>query len=387
MALQLNMFDFLIKPIRDADAKEGNDFVKRFLQRPQEMWSDTHDRIQAVKTLWSVVDCEDEYLQFLKWIVGWTSEPELEAITSRLTDDQLRRLISISARLWKERGSEDTIADILKNLSGARVRVITWFDLRWIVGETEIGEGWEDFDSWFIGDEYTFQLRMVDNGTLDKVFVRQIVNLMRAMGETIEIAYVKFLDQFFVDNDSSQWARIVGSGAIPVLNGYMHLDNTSSAEAAEVNVPGADGWTVYSVTAKLASTVDGGSGAWLLGFYADGMTDGYRIVADIVNNQVQLIEVTSSTPTVLGTVDMLTLGVTLRLDFWNVVRAVVTPEGATNRIKVYIEAVEVFDVTDSNHSDGSVVVGHQSGADAKCEQVEVFDVPMDIDIVGPNYEE
>lgn len=133
MTVPSQIFDYLILPIREADQREGNDFLKRYLLGPQNVWEDTDQKIKDIPQLWSVVDCPDEFLKFLKWIVGWTSE--LDSVTQDLIFDELRRLISISGRLWKLRGPEDTVVDVMRFATGQRNRVWNWFDFRWVLAD------------------------------------------------------------------------------------------------------------------------------------------------------------------------------------------------------------------------------------------------------------
>ena len=380
MALQLKLYNFLHHTIRHADQKDGRQFVERYLAGPQAWWEATHDKIEAVKDLWSVVDCPDVYLKYLKWIVGWTSE--LDGVTSGLTYLQLRRLISVSASLWKERGPEDTIKDILRLLTGQRVRVWNWFDWRILVGEVEMGEDLSGFDPWLIDDPYTFQVRIVDDGALNRALVRQLVNLMRACGETIDVSYLTFLDLFEVDYDAGQWARDgAGSGDIPVANGQLHLDDTGVIEIAEVSLTGATAWDEYCVTARLQASISATGGPGLQFYRADNLNY-YLVGLDIASNKVELYKFVSGAPTLLSSVDRV-----LHNDLWYVLRVVVVDEASTNRIKIYLDADEITDVTDSTYAQGSVALGHQAGDDLICSEIEIFSVPMDTDEITPNYSE
>ena len=68
--IELAMYDFIIGPIRDKDHTEGNLFLKRLLTGSQLLWEADQLRIDSIKDLWSVTQCPDEYLKYLKNIVG-----------------------------------------------------------------------------------------------------------------------------------------------------------------------------------------------------------------------------------------------------------------------------------------------------------------------------
>lgn len=131
MAPPRKIYDFIIEPIRTMDQREGEMFLQRFLNGPQQVWVALDQIITTIPKLWSVTECPDQFLKYLKWIVGWTSE--LDNITRELSDDELRRLISISAQLWKERGSDDALINVLYFATGARCRYWNWFDFRWVL--------------------------------------------------------------------------------------------------------------------------------------------------------------------------------------------------------------------------------------------------------------
>ncbi|KKN12117.1 hypothetical protein LCGC14_1019610, partial [marine sediment metagenome] len=138
--LPLRSFDFLTQVIRDADKSDGNLFLERYYDGIQEVWEDIQTKIFAIKDLSSVTDIPDEFLEFLKNIVGWTNEPITRRVTDSLTPAALRRLIAASVPLWRQRGPEDAIVDFLELLEGERTRVWNWFDLRWILDEASLDE-------------------------------------------------------------------------------------------------------------------------------------------------------------------------------------------------------------------------------------------------------
>ena len=80
--------------------------------------------------------------------VGFTKE--LDNIISGVSDDDLRKIISLAVALWKKKGLEVGYADIIRVFTGANVRIFNWFDFRYIVGEQQLGESQLGDDSWFI---------------------------------------------------------------------------------------------------------------------------------------------------------------------------------------------------------------------------------------------
>ena len=215
------------------DKREGREFLRRWLLGPQNVWETIDAKLNEVPKLWSVTECPDEYLKFLKWIVGWT--PELDNITSQLGFDELRRLISISGRLWKQRGTESTIIDVMFFATSARCRIWNWFDFRWVLGVNAFDETRESESSWLLPlpdpsvwgvgsrkPERTSVLRIVDDGALNRTLVLNLLRLMRGNGERWEVVYLSLLDLFIIAGDDTQWTK-ADAESLVVAGGVMSL--------------------------------------------------------------------------------------------------------------------------------------------------------------------
>lgn len=385
--LTLDIYRFLIKPIRDQDLQYGNLFVQRLLQGSQSVWETIQAKIFAIKDLWSLTQIPDAFLQYLKNIVGWTDEAALKRVTDALDYDTLRRLIAASVPFWKKRGPEDTIIDLLQLVTGERVRIWNWFDFRWVLDETELGEDHQGRDPWIIalppeGDaEHRFNVRIVDSGSLDHELVVNLVKLCRPVGERIEVSYIDFLDRFLVVNEFSQWRLETGT-EITVAGGTMTLGDDTLAELALIDGDTPAAWANYVIYARLrggdAGTAGRGVGVM---FYGADANNGYRAYLDIAAATLYLDKLVGGAPTTLGTY---VFGAILTVEQWFGLRVHVEAEASTNRIKVYVDAEERINVTDSAHSSGTAGVFHANGTTIEVDEVEVFLTPLETDTVDIN---
>lgn len=148
--LKQRVYGFIIESIRDEDQRRGKQFLERYLEGPQEVWKQIFTKFFEIGSCWSSEDAPSLVVPHLKNIVGWTKS--LEPITDRLDESTLRRLIADSSQFWKERGPEAAIASILRLTTGARLRILNWFDFRWISDETELNWDWGAYDSWVVSD-------------------------------------------------------------------------------------------------------------------------------------------------------------------------------------------------------------------------------------------
>lgn len=258
--LNLSMYNFLIKGIRDADqSDEGGRFVERFLMGPQTIWSQTIQTIFDIPKLWSASEAPDTILQYLKRIVGWT--PDTDTITDALDFATLRRLIAASVRFWKTRGPESSIEDLLQLMTGARSYVNNWFQLRFILDEVLLGEEHgKGTDPWLLStpgegdhEEQTYNIRIVDNGSLNHQLVRDVAKLTRPSGERVLITYLGFLDRFETESDLTQWSfPNTGTGMThSATGGRLHMITSiggGSGEYAFASVDGNQDWSSYVVS-------------------------------------------------------------------------------------------------------------------------------------------
>ncbi len=382
--LPLRAFDFLTQVIRDADKSDGNLFLERYYDGIQEAWEDIQTKIFAIKDLSSVTDISDEFLQFLKNIVGWTDELVTRRVTDRLNVSELRRLIAASVALWRGRGPEDSIVDFLQFLVGQRTRVWNWFDLRWILDEASLDETHQGRDPFLLDlpqdgdDPQRFNIRIVDPGTLDREQVRNVVKLMRPIGERVDISYITFLDQFTTDGDNFQWEALDGS--LPTVEDGVAKLPSSSANFPAVNVEGSDTWSEY--VAFWRAKVSGG-GVFAINFYVVDALNFYQVGVSVPGNTITLLKVVAGTQTPLVTFDFSLQG-TLLVDRFYGIRIHIATEGITNRIKVYVDGELIINTTDSAHSQGSIGFMNFVGSALEVDEVEMFLTPLETDEVGLN---
>jgi len=393
--LSLDMYKFLIMPIRHQDKINGNLFVKRLLHGGQQIWQYTHQKAHDIKKLWSVTECPDAFLIYLKNIVGWTKE--LESITGGLDTTVLRRLISVSAPLWKNRGPEDAIADLFRVLTAQRTRIWNWFDFRWILEETGFGQEQQGYDPWLVDlpgppnyDENRMNLRIVDDGETAHQLIRDVVNLMRATGERIEISYINFLDLFEADEDTSQWETLSGTigYTINVADGLMTLNNTGvGGDKVLTNIENNEDWLNYVVAARFklhregTSDVRGG-----IIFYYHDSDNYYWAELRIGENKVYLNKRVSGVESVVASFDMISFPETLYEDVYYMMRVQMIQEGTGNRLKVWLDNNLTVDTTDGDVFRGNLGLIHNEECSMTVDEVEMFETPLETDTVDINYQ-
>ena len=384
-ALPLKKYDFLIKEIRDQDQQSGAQFVERFLEGGQAVWDDTISRIFSVKDLSSVENCPDDYLQFLKAIVGWTGP--VADFTKNLEAATLRRLISLSAGLWKKRGSETAIVDVLNILVPSRVLIWSWFDIRWMTDETGFDEMRQGRDPWLfsmpLADPYYPEhwsiIRIVDPGVDVRPTVQSVVELMRPVGENFLIVYLLFLDLFEIDEDLAQWD--ISSAPLATVNeGMAQLTDDSSREIMLANVPDCELWDESMIYARLRGTKAATSEKGLRVDFMNASGLGYCAYLDLYANKVVLASTSGFVTTILDSFDFSTVPYELQEDVWYGLRIQTAWEGSDLRFKVYVGGVERIDYLESAGSvvsaAGTAGFGHDVGVTMEVSEFEVMGLPV-----------
>lgn len=481
----LDMYDFIIFEIRKNDLqgspRPGTEFLKRYLKGPNRQWQQTIGFIRSLPDLWNIEKIADDKLKFLKAIVGWTDAPLQRKVTEAISDESLRRLIAVSGRLWKQRGPEDTIIDILSLLTVARCRIWNWFDFRWILDETELGEEHQGRDAWLVHlpatveqelliDQNTFfnkatgnsasatvpqtissdakpgdvfritdgpqsgyqakiagivgaspatinfdpdfstngivgpftnvtwnivdeqfapddymrsNLRIVDNGALDRTLVRRILQLMRPTGERFDITYLTLLDLFLIEGDDTQWNPPTG-GNLAVTGGMLQLDSSGVAEdtyAIDIN---AVNWAQYVVSARMRGTSTIAAALWGLTFYRTNASNYYSFLLDTVLQLLYLKKTVAGVTSTIATADLSLLGFNIYPDVFYTLRATIVIEGATNRIQLFVDGFKLVNTTDNALVAGSVGFKHDINAKLDVDEIEVFELALGVDSVEIN---
>jgi hypothetical protein len=235
------------------------------------------------------------------------------------------------------------------------------------------------------GGEQEYQVRVVDDGSLDRELVRNLVKLTRPLNERVDIFYVGFLDLFVTDGDKSQWTDEAGVSV--VSGGTMTLQLNSALESTYVSVDQSLSWSTYSVTWKVK-----GDATFDLLFYRVAETDHYFVRVITALNSVSgrgTIELwvrNANVNTLLST-EELPLGFFFSDELNHCIRVEVVRVGALNAIKVIVDAEIILSVNNGVHTAGSVGIRRQTsngGGVLTLDEIELFFLPASVDRIDIN---
>lgn len=387
---QLNqrIYDFILKSLRESDQKNGK-LLERYLDGPQDVWTAIQEKIFSLKTLWDYTKIDDELLKYMKNIVGWTTE--LDYITDHMSYEQLRRLISISVAFWKKRGTEDSIEDILRFILFVDVRIITWFDYRWLIDENYLTLENRGFDTWLLdlpeeGTEQNYSvLKVVDDGTLDRTLLKNFLGMMRPVGERIEIYYMLFMDLFETVGYDAKWDAFtngtLADGALDVTDGTAKLSDNTTTQSAFISSSDTASWGKFMFSTKLRAneTTTGEYGVWINAQDsidpADEPTGGFKARLDVANNLVWF----DSESVSFGPIGTLYPNV-----WYDLTVRVRTLEDTSVQYDVSVDGESLLSVNRNTDKTGRVGVYHDANAVLELGEVDVFPIPTETELIDIN---
>jgi len=380
----LDIYRFIIEGIRNEDNKTG-EFLKRFLDGPQEVWEQIEIRMFEFLELWDALNVEDQYLKYLKTQVGWTKD--LDHITDNVDDIALRKLIINAIDIWKQRGSETIIEDIITFSTGAKNKIFNWFDYRNLVDERALGDDYWISDS--IDDtpaglsEYTMLSKIVDDGFLNRQLVVDLIALMKPSNELVQIIYHDFLDYFEIVGDDIQWITNVGE-ILTIEDEMMKLTGANDTGVI-ADVLGSDSWDQYAFSSKVNLVrPDVGYIANFSIFYQWVDDQNYRRITigrSESNHKISFFRSVAGVEIIeRGGLQLDDIGIPIHFDSFYKYQIKIITESTSQRIQIYIDENEIINQLFMTLPGGTIGFSHTL-SEIQIKDVEIMPLPSDTDIV------
>lgn len=144
-----DIYSFLIDSVRNQDKDAGNLLIWRWLRQAQHRFDEMQCRIRDLMKLFDPETADAKALPYIRWMVGLADSVGLP--WADLTEDEIRRLISIWPLVNGLRGTDLGVHEFLRRLLYKAPMITNYFDWRAILDEVEIGEARvEGADLWMI---------------------------------------------------------------------------------------------------------------------------------------------------------------------------------------------------------------------------------------------
>lgn len=248
-------------------------------------------------------------------------------------------------------------------------------DTTTLLGQT--GSPSTDVSSYRVGvdpDEYSSDLRVVDDGTLNRTLLEGMVALLRPAGERLFVRYLNFLDDF---RDSFSWNKTSGTVVPDTDAGELLLSDASAETAIVTDYPGDASWT--EVRCELQLKLESISLWGEVRFYYSDPDNFYAVRVNPGTPSVTLEKVTAGVRSVLDT-HLLTV---YHVGVYYTVHVAVDDTGSGHQIKYFLDGELLGSAVDVDHTSGKVGVAAEAGQDLTLTLVESYDSGLESTRIGP----
>ena len=222
-------------------------------------------------------------------------------------------------------------------------------------------------------DEYVSDLRVVDDGTVNRTLLEGLVSLLRPAGERIYIRYLDFQDDF---RDVFSWDVISGTATPDRPNGILELEDTVDTVIA-TDFPNDDTWTEIRAGCQLKLQAGDKWGEFR--FYYTDESNFYAVRINPAAPSLTLERVTGGTRTVLDT----TVLAAFHTDVYYFIHVQTDDTGSGHQLRYHLDGNLLGDVVDSDHSAGRLAVASETGQKVTLTLVDMYQEPLESTRIGP----
>ena len=374
------IYDAHIKAVRDIDAA-GTLFWKRLCAGPELVWAQIEGRMEALTSLYDIDTIEDEFLPFLRLTALWTADTD--KLTDKLTASELRQLLAQSPTLWDRRGTTGSYTEILNAIIGVDAFEVDWFDRRWELGVTSVGDNGFDFGAGYLeaSDRRVIDIHLADAAReIDRDLVADSLKLWRPSGERINVVFVEMWDRF--EDDKNSWVVSTGGGAAAsatISEGDMTVPSNSIAYPTAAHLSTKSDYMIRaSITPDDLADVFG----VFVRHDTDAPDDRIEIQVDPAGLTLDIVQDGS---TLAGTtsVDLEAIGIGFVAGYARELRVEVQRVGLTDHFAVWLDGDPVYRFTTNAANDtGTAGILAGSSTSSVCSFFEMIPLPGEVLTVG-----
>jgi|GEM_PF-4716190 len=225
-------------------------------------------------------------------------------------------------------------------------------------------------------DEYVSDLRIVDDGTLDRTMVEGLVSLFRPHGERIIVRYLDFQDDF--RNEILAWTEVSGTATNQSSIGRVILSDGAADSVITTDETGDTTWTEIRAGFQLMIS-DVTKWAEVRFYYTDE-NNFYAVRLDPTGPSVKLDKVTGGVRT---TLDTSTLSVFYTDLFYFIHVQTDDVSGPGHQIKYHLSGNLLGSIVDSDHTSGKLAVAAETGQTLTLTLVDMYQNPLESTRIGP----
>lgn len=225
-------------------------------------------------------------------------------------------------------------------------------------------------------DEYVSDLRIVDDGSLDRTMVEGLVSLFRPSGERIYVRYLDFQDDF--REEILGWTEVTGTATNQSSLGRVVLSDGAADSVIATDETGDGSWT--TIRAGFHLMLSDASKWGEVRFYYTDENNFYAVRVDPTVPSVKLDKVTGG---VRSTLDSSTLAAFYTDTFYMVHVQTDNVSGPGHQIRCQLDGNLMCEAVDSDHTAGKLAVAAETGQTLTLTLADMYQDPLESTRIGP----
>jgi phage tail-like protein len=225
-------------------------------------------------------------------------------------------------------------------------------------------------------DEFKSDIRIVDDGSLNRLLIKRILFLMRPVSERLTLIYVRYSDDF-----------LAGKGNYLTVQGAatVNMDNVlvlPSDSLEVIDIENADDFQNIFMQAKLR--VSGTNMTGMIVFNYQDSQNYYAYKVRTTALRAQLVKVVAGVETQLA--PEVIIDIAENADYVLTISTFYDLDLGSQVIKCLFDGGQKFKVFDSTFTQGRFGFKTIVGSQIEVTEVEMFEQPLEIEEIGPGFE-
>lgn len=220
-------------------------------------------------------------------------------------------------------------------------------------------------------DEFQTDIRVVDDGELNKSLLLKVINLMRPSSERLNIIYIRYFEDFSVGKgtlSSLQPGAYIFEGNLIMPSGSLEISDIGEDDLKDIYL-------------QVAVSV-GENGEFRLGFNQQTEFDYYRFVLNTVDSTFRLDRVVGGTSSIIA--GPTSGDIIANTQYILTVSTSYNPFTSATRIKCFHDSNLIFELDDSVFEDGRFTIASHN-TESKVTEIEMFLKPLLTNRIDPNF--
>lgn len=228
-------------------------------------------------------------------------------------------------------------------------------------------------------DEFFSDIRIVDEGDLNKTLILRILNLMRPSSERLNVIFTRFFDDFI--DGAGQFEKLSVPGSILVnINSQLEL---SPDTITTTDVLGDDDFQdiVLQVKTNITSLV---GGVISILFFMQDINNFYEYRVDFTNKLVSLHKTVTSVSSQIGA--NISEDIVAQTSYILTVTTSKDVVTGDTLIKTFVDSNKQHQVIDSSFDEGKFGMKTDAGTTMQVDEIEMLELPVDVQQILPNFD-